>query len=91
MTLDVGGESGQAISQVPIISSTSTEAIAFAYVVKEGDSDTDGVSISANSLSLVSGTLHDADGNDAILDHDALADDNHTRWTASGPPSPLSP
>ena len=48
--------------------------MAFAYTVQEGDSDSDGVSISADSLELVTGTLRDHHGNDAILTHDAVAD-----------------
>ena len=53
--------------------------MAFDYTVQAGDSDSDGVSISADSLTLVSGTLRDADGNDAVLTHDALADDPRHR------------
>ena len=52
---------------------SGTAALVFAYEVAEGDSDTDGVSVRANSLSLNGGTIRDGADNDAVLDHGALA------------------
>ncbi len=46
----------------------------FHYTVAKGDLDTDGVGIPANSLSLNGGTLRDAAGNDAVITHEAVAD-----------------
>ena len=46
----------------------------FRVTVSDGDSDTDGISIPANPLSLSGGaTIRDADGNDASLAHGGLA------------------
>ena len=53
--------------------SVAGEAVVFAYEVAEGDSDTDGVSVRANSLSLNGGTIRDGADNDAVLDHGAWA------------------
>ena len=52
---------------------SGTAALVFAYEVAEGDSDTDGVSVRANSLSLNGGTIRDGADNDAVLDHGAWA------------------
>ena len=46
----------------------------FQHTVAKGDLDTDGVGIPANSLSLNGGTLRDAAGNDAVITHEAVAD-----------------
>ena len=47
-------------------------ALVFSYSVVEGDSDTDGVSIDANRLSLNGGTIQDGADNNAVLDHEAV-------------------
>ena len=47
----------------------------FSYAVMEGDADYDGVSIEFNSLSLEGGTIRDASGNDAMLNHEPLESD----------------
>ena len=62
-TADYGGGSG-------------TAALVFVYEVEDGDSDTGGVGVEADSLS--GGTIRDAAPNNAELDHDGLsADSNH--------------
>lgn len=45
----------------------------FAYKIKKVDADQDGISIGANKLLLRGGSIEDADGNDAVLDHPALS------------------
>ena len=45
----------------------------FSYTVAEGDSDSDGIVINANKLTLNGGTIKDAANNDASLSHNALA------------------
>ena len=53
---------------------SGTTRLVFEYTVVEGDADTDGIAIAANSLTLgTDGAIVDADGARAILDHDALA------------------
>ena len=55
---------------------TGTAGLVFAYEVAEGESDTDGVGVEADSLS--GGTIEDEADNPAELDHDGLAADaNH--------------
>ena len=44
----------------------------FSYVVQEGDLDSDGPAISANSVNLNGGFIRDAAGNDAVLTHSAV-------------------
>ena len=53
--------------------STDGSAAVFSYTVAEGDSDSDGISVAANKLSLNGGSIKDAAGNDANLSHNALA------------------
>ena len=48
--------------------------LVFAYEVKGNDADSDGISIEANRLKLNDGSIEDADGNAASLEHSALAD-----------------
>ena len=47
--------------------------LVFTYTVVNGESDTDGISIAANSLG---GTIRDADNQNATLTHDAVAADS---------------
>ena len=52
---------------------TGTAALVFTYQVADGESDTDGVGVEADSLS--GGTITDEARNNAVLDHDGLAAD----------------
>lgn len=53
--------------------STAGGKLMFIYSVVEGDSDTDGVAIGANKVSLNGGSIKDDADNDAILTHTALS------------------
>ena len=58
--------------------STDGSAVVFSYTVAEGDSDSNGIAIGANKLTLNSGSIEDAADNDANLSHNALPDqDDH--------------
>ena len=48
-------------------------AAVFVYMVADGESDADGVSIDANSLTLNGGRIRDGANNNALLTHDGLA------------------
>ena len=50
-------------------------ALVFGYQVAAGESDTEGVSVEANPLSLNGGTIKDGSENVAVLDHAGLAAD----------------
>ena len=50
-------------------------SLRFYYRVLATDSDSDGVAISANAVSLNGGAIKDTAGNDAVLTHDAVAED----------------
>ena len=69
-TADYGGGSG-------------TAALVFAYKVADGESDTDGMGIEADSLS--GGTIQDEARNNAELDHDGLAADSGHKVEAVKP------
>ena len=53
--------------------SASGSTVVFSYTVAEGDSDSNGIAISANKLTLNGGAIKDAADNDADLSHDALS------------------
>ena len=75
LTLNVGGEDRTAGYE-----SVTGAAVVFSYTVAAGESDRNGVSIEANSLSLNVGTIRDSmDDTDAVLNHQALADDSQHR------------
>ena len=56
-------------SRAAVYESTDGYSVYFSYTVIEGDSDTDGISISHNSLDLMGGSIQDDAGNDANLFH----------------------
>ena len=58
-------------------------ALVFAYEVADGESDTDGVGVEADSLS--GGTIRDEARNNAELDHDGLAADSGNKVDAVKP------
>ena len=62
---------------------TGTAALVFTYQVSDGESDTDGVGVEADSLS--GGTIRDGSDNDAVLDHDGLAADGGHKVDAVKP------
>ena len=81
MTLNVGGE-----DRTASYGSVTGAAVTFSYTVADGDSDGDGVSIDANSLSLNGGTIKDStDDTDAVLNHRAVAANVGHKVDASRP------
>ena len=69
LTLELGGGKRTATYG----GGSGTASLVFAFEVPDGDSDTDGVGVEADSLS--GGTIRDGSNNNAVLDHDALAAD----------------
>ena len=68
--LDVGNVTREAV----YTGGTGTAALTFSYSVAEGDEDTDGVSLEADSLSLGNGVIEDGSENPAVLGHAGLED-----------------
>ena len=68
LRLNVGG-----VSRTAAFRTGTGAAAVFVYVVADGESDTDGVSIEANSLTLNGGRIRDGANNNALLTHDGLA------------------
>ena len=66
-------------------SGTGTTALVFRYTVATGDTDTDGVTVKANSLTLNSGTLKDSVGNDLTRTHSAVDANNSQRVDTASP------
>ncbi len=70
LQIELGGGSRTADYQ----GGSGTAALVFEYEVAEGESDTDGVGVEADSLS--GGTIRDEARNNAELDHDGVAADS---------------
>ncbi len=68
LSLNVGG-----VNRPAAYRSGTGAAAVFVYMVADGESDTDGVSIDANSLTLNAGRIRDGSNNHALLTHDGLA------------------
>ncbi len=68
LRLEVGGGQRTATYE----GGSGTAALVFGHTVAGGESDTDGVSVEADSLSLNGGMIRDVAGNDAVLDHEAV-------------------
>lgn len=72
-------------------SGSGTSALIFRYTVLAGDTDTDGASVKANSLTLNGGTMQDSVGNDLTLTHSAAdAGSSHRVDTAAPTVSALA-
>jgi subtilisin-like proprotein convertase family protein len=67
---------GSATQQANYASGTGSTSLTFTYTIAAPDTDANGISIDANSLSLNGGTLTDGLGNNATLTHAAVADNS---------------
>ncbi len=67
---------GDTTVQAKYASGSGTNALVFTYAIQAGRTDSDGISIAANSLNLNGGTLRDAAGNTATLTHVAVTDNS---------------
>ena len=65
---------GATLVQASYLSGSGTTALVFSYTILGTETDGNGISIAANSLSLAGGSLQDAVGNNATLTHAAVAD-----------------
>ena len=74
LNIPEGEEPPPGVTSYCFWSDTHGITMLFQHTVAKGDLDTDGVGIPANSLSLNGGTLRDAAGNDAVITHEAVAD-----------------
>ncbi len=81
LALDVGG----APVQARYATGTGTTALVFTATLGAGLNDADGLSISANSLALNSGTIADGAGNNAVLAHKALANNGSYQVDTTAP------
>ena len=64
--------------------------LVFAYTVRANNRDEDGVSIPENGLGLNRGSIEDADGNAASLEHPALADQSGHKVDGSQEAAPAN-
>lgn len=87
LALNIGGTTVQA----NYAGGTGTAVLTFTYTIQASDTDTNGISIDANSLSLNSGTLQDAAGNNATLTHSAVTDNSSYMVDTTAPSFDVSP
>ena len=64
---------GDSDKKVNYTAGSPSTSLIFTYTIAAGDEDTDGIEIEANKLGLNGGTIKDAAGNAANLDHTAVA------------------
>ncbi len=67
---------------------TGTNALTFTYTILANQTDTDGISIDANALTLNSGTIKDANGNDAVLTSALVAANGDYKVDTTAPNAP---
>ena len=73
------------------VSGSASTALAFAYTVQASDTDDDGIAIAANALQLNGGTIQNASGGQADLNHPQLAEQSGHKVDGSlTPPVPPS-
>ena len=78
-------------SKIASFETANGTTAAFTYTVIEGDSDSDGISISPNRLTLSGGTIKDDANNDAVLSYSAVSTlATHTRLTVYARDSGIS-
>ncbi|MDD2161168.1 cadherin domain-containing protein [Pseudomonas sp. MIL19] len=70
VALNIGGSTVYA----DYVSGSGSTALVFQYTIQAGQTDTNGISLDANALQANGGSLQDAAGNAANLDHVAVAD-----------------
>jgi hypothetical protein len=84
MALNIGGTTRQA----NYLSGSGSNTVLLRYSIQSGDTDANGISIAANSLSLNSGTIVDSAGNSATLSHGALTDQSSWKVDTTAPTTP---
>ena len=71
--------------QANYASGSGSSSLVFTYTILAGQTDTDGISINANALSLDGGTITDAAGNPAILTAAAVTDNASFKVDTTAP------
>ena len=79
--LKVGGS----LVQASYAAGSGTNQLSFTYTIVAGQVDTDGLSVTADSLRLNGGVIRDAAGNNAVLTHAAVADQAGLKVSAALP------
>ncbi len=79
LRLDIGGKTRMAYrvrrNVLDIQAGETGYIMAYSYTVQDGDNDEDGISIPANPVHRLWAYVKDINGNDAIFEHEAIADD----------------
>ena len=87
-TPQLGLNIGGSVVQANYSSGSGSNQLVFAYTIQAGQTDLNGISIDANSLSLNSGTITDAAGNAATLTHSAVTDNAGYMVDTTAPVAP---
>lgn len=77
------------VVQAAYSSGSGSTQLLFPYTIQAGQSDANGISISANSLRLNDGTIRDPSGLNASLTHAAVADNSAYLVDAVAPAAPV--
>lgn len=87
LALNIGGTTVQATYN----NGSGTSALTFNYTILAGQTDTNGISIGANALSLNGGTIVDANSNTAIITSSAISDNSSYKVDTTAPLTPSAP
>ena len=81
LALAIGGSNVQA----NYASGSGTNQLVFSYTIQAGQTDTNGIRIPANALSLNGGTIRDVAGNNATITKAAVADNANFKVDTNSP------
>jgi len=84
LALNIGGTTVQASYS----SGSGTGALVFTYTILAGQTDSNGISINTNALSLNGGTIKDAAGNNATITAASVADNASFKVDTTAPSAP---
>ena len=87
LALNIGGTTVQA----DYFSGSGSTALVFHYTILAGQTDTNGISIDANALSVNGGAIQDVFGSDATLTAGAVTDNSGFKVDTTAPGAPSTP
>lgn len=86
ITLNIGGSRVEASYD----SGSGSKTLFFKYTIQTGQTDTNGISIDANGISLASGSILDMNGKSVQLSHSSVADNGTYKVDTTAPTASVS-
>jgi hypothetical protein len=76
---------GSSTVQATYVSGSGSNALVFTTTIVNGQTDTDGVAIAVNALSLNGATLQDSAGNNSVITSSAVSSNSNYLVDATAP------